>query len=180
MPLGLEKFMAWFWELSTERQLGFGAVGAIPASAVLRLLDRYGFDGALAALVRRVIDMMDSAYMQWIEGASQRLRGPNVVRMTDVAELDDGTPFIVMELLVGTDLASELDRRGALPYPEAAGYVLQAAAGVGEAHAQGIVHRDLKPHNLFLVAGAGEVSTGVVPVYGTRPVKHSNATTPSA
>ena len=34
MPLGLEKFMAWFWELSTERQLGFGAVGAgfVPAA----------------------------------------------------------------------------------------------------------------------------------------------------
>jgi serine/threonine-protein kinase len=83
--------------------------------------------------------------------AAAKLRGPHVVRVTDVAELADGTPFIVMELLVGRDLATELDERGALPVREAVSYVLQAASGVAEAHANGIVHRDLKPHNLFLV-----------------------------
>ena len=82
---------------------------------------------------------------------ASKLRGPNVVRVTDIAELDDGTPFMVMELLVGRDLARELDVRGALEVPEAVEYVLQAASGVAEAHAAGIVHRDLKPHNLFLV-----------------------------
>jgi serine/threonine protein kinase len=86
--------------------------------------------------------------------AASRLSGPNVVRVSDVAELDDGTPFIVMELLVGTDLASELDLRGALPPAEAVDIVLEASAGVAEAHAAGIVHRDLKPHNLFLARGA--------------------------
>jgi serine/threonine-protein kinase len=87
--------------------------------------------------------------------AATRLRGPNVVKVMDVAELADGTPFIVMELLVGNDLASELDVRGALPVGEAVGYVLQAASGVAEAHAAGIIHRDLKPHNLFLVDEPG-------------------------
>lgn len=87
--------------------------------------------------------------------AATRLRGPNVAKLIEVAELADGTPFIVMELLVGKDLASELDARGALPVSEAIGYVLQAASGVGEAHAAGIVHRDLKPHNLFLVDEPG-------------------------
>ena len=82
---------------------------------------------------------------------ASRLRGPHVVRVTDIAELDDGTPFMVMELLVGRDLARELDVRGALEVPEAVEYLLQAASGVAEAHAAGIVHRDLKPHNLFLV-----------------------------
>jgi serine/threonine-protein kinase len=87
--------------------------------------------------------------------AASRLSGPNVARVMDVAELDDGTPFMAMELLVGKDLASELDERGRLPIPEACGYVLEAASGVAEAHAAGIVHRDLKPHNLFLVEGPG-------------------------
>jgi serine/threonine-protein kinase len=87
--------------------------------------------------------------------AATRLRGPNVVKVLEVAELGDGTPFIVMELLVGKDLASELDVRGALPIGEAVGYVLQAASGVAEAHAAGIIHRDLKPHNLFLVDEPG-------------------------
>lgn len=87
--------------------------------------------------------------------AASRLSGPNVVRVVDVAELDDGTPFIAMEHLVGKDLAVELDERGALPVAEAVGYVLEAASGVAEAHAAGIVHRDLKPHNLFLVEDSG-------------------------
>ncbi|HEX6766715.1 MAG TPA: serine/threonine-protein kinase [Polyangiaceae bacterium] len=97
--------------------------------------------------------------------AAARLRGPNVARVTDVAELADGTPFIVMELLVGNDLATELERRGALPLGEAVGYVLQAASGVAEAHAAGIVHRDLKPHNLFLV-GSLDVRRGPDPAGG--------------
>ncbi len=87
--------------------------------------------------------------------AASRLSGPNVVRVLDVAELDDDTPFMAMELLVGKSLATELDERGALPVPEAVGYVLEAASGVAEAHAAGIVHRDLKPHNLFLVEEPG-------------------------
>jgi serine/threonine-protein kinase len=99
--------------------------------------------------------------------AAVRLRGPNVVRVTDVAELDDGTPFLAMELLLGRDLASELDARGALPVGEAVDIVLEAAAGVAEAHAAGIVHRDLKPHNLFLVdAGARAARTVKVLDFG--------------
>jgi serine/threonine-protein kinase len=42
------------------------------------------------------------------------------------------------------------------------GYVLEAAAGVAEAHAAGIVHRDLKPHNLFLVDGPAGKSVRVL------------------
>lgn len=133
--------------------LGHGGMGLVYAA-----LDLTTGTPVAVKLPRREIRNRKKvlARFQQESRAAQRLRGPNVVRMTDVAELDDGTPFIVMELLVGTDLAHELDVRSALPYPEAVGYVLQAAAGVGEAHAQGIVHRDLKPHNLFLVAGAGE------------------------
>jgi serine/threonine-protein kinase len=82
--------------------------------------------------------------------ASAQLRGEHVCRVSDVETAENGVPYIVMELLDGRDLASLLDARRSLPVPLVADYVLQACAGVAEAHALGIVHRDLKPGNLFL------------------------------
>ena len=82
--------------------------------------------------------------------AAARLHSDHVVRIYDVGQLDDGLPFMVMELLSGSDLGSLLDERGPLPEAEAVDYVLQACAGVSEAHQLGIVHRDLKPSNLFV------------------------------
>jgi eukaryotic-like serine/threonine-protein kinase len=85
-----------------------------------------------------------------------KLQGPNVARVSDVDTLPDGTPFMVMEFLEGTDLDFELANRGPLPVQEAVGYVLQACSAVAEAHAHGVVHRDLKPHNLFLAVDSGK------------------------
>jgi len=82
--------------------------------------------------------------------AAAKLRSPNVARVYDVDKLPDGQPYITMELLVGHDLGTELQRRYALPIDLAVDYVRQAAVGISEAHTLGIVHRDLKPENLFL------------------------------
>jgi eukaryotic-like serine/threonine-protein kinase len=82
--------------------------------------------------------------------AAAKLKSEHIARVMDVQALDDGSPFIVSELLEGMDLEELIQARGPLP-PELAGdYVLQACVGMAEAHAQGIVHRDLKPANLFL------------------------------
>jgi len=82
--------------------------------------------------------------------ASAALRGEHVCRVSDVGVLEDGAPYIVMELLEGQDLASLVAGHGPMPVQHACDYVLQACIGVAEAHAMSIVHRDLKPANLFL------------------------------
>jgi len=82
--------------------------------------------------------------------AAARMQSVHVVRVLDVDRLDNGAPYIVMERLRGSDLASLLQERPSLPVNEALGYVLQACEGLIEAHGLGIVHRDLKPENLFL------------------------------
>ncbi len=82
--------------------------------------------------------------------AAATLRSRHVVRVTDVEQTPEGLPYIVMELLEGTDLESERTRRGRLPWGEAVDYVLQACGALAEAHDAGIIHRDLKPANLFL------------------------------
>nr|HEX4313231.1 serine/threonine-protein kinase [Kofleriaceae bacterium] len=79
-----------------------------------------------------------------------QLRGPHVCRVMDLARLPDGVPFIVMELLVGSDMAAYAKRRRRLRASEAAELVRQACDGLAEAHDAGIVHRDVKPQNLFV------------------------------
>jgi serine/threonine-protein kinase len=83
--------------------------------------------------------------------AAAKLRSSHVVRVLDVARLESGAPYIVMERLEGCDLASVVEG-GPLSAQRAVDYVLQACEGLVEAHALGIVHRDLKPENLFLAA----------------------------
>jgi CheY-like chemotaxis protein len=79
------------------------------------------------------------------------LSHPNIVMAYDAGEAEQGH-FLVMEFVDGHDLASELDKRGALPVAEAVNYVLQAARALEYAHSRGIIHRDIKPANLLLDA----------------------------
>jgi serine/threonine-protein kinase len=82
--------------------------------------------------------------------AASKLRGPNVVAITEVGRMSDGSPYIAMELLRGHDLAWHLERRGTFSIDEVVGVVEQVAIGLEAARIAGIVHRDLKPQNLFL------------------------------
>jgi serine/threonine-protein kinase len=81
--------------------------------------------------------------------AAVKIHSEHVARVLDVGT-HDGSPYMVMEYLEGSDLARVLSERGALPIGEAVGTLLEACEAIAEAHALGIVHRDVKPANLFL------------------------------
>lgn len=83
--------------------------------------------------------------------AAAALNGQHVVQVFDYG-IDDGDPYIVMELLDGETLATRLAREGSLDVEDTARMVAQVAKGLARAHEQGIVHRDLKPENIFLVS----------------------------
>ena len=82
--------------------------------------------------------------------ASAKINSEHVARVFDVGSLPDGSPFIVMEYLEGSDLSVVLHDRGALPIQLAVEYVLQTCEALAAAHSSGVVHRDIKPENLFL------------------------------
>ncbi len=85
--------------------------------------------------------------------AASLIRHPNIVGILDFGFTGDGVAFLVMERLVGDDLADVLGRDGPLPWERLAPLMIDACAALGAAHAQGIVHRDVKPENCFLIAG---------------------------
>lgn len=132
-----------------ERLVGRGGMGVVLAARHLQL-------GQTVAIKLLTLppdeDRRDEAIARFLHEAqaAARLQNDHVVRIYDVGQLEDGLPFMVMELLSGQDLGTMLDERGPLPEPEAVDYVLQACAGIAEAHQLGVVHRDLKPSNLFV------------------------------
>jgi serine/threonine-protein kinase len=82
--------------------------------------------------------------------AAASIRSPHVVQMLDYG-IWEGSPYIVMELLDGEDLATRIERRGRLTPNETIAILAQVSRGLTKAHAAGLVHRDLKPENIFLV-----------------------------
>jgi eukaryotic-like serine/threonine-protein kinase len=135
-----------------ERVLGAGGMGVVVSALHRTLGERVAIKLLFehAAAEPKVIER----FLREARAAA-RLRSEHVVRVSDVATLTNGTPYLVMEFLDGNDVASELSRRGPLPIAEAVDYVLQACEALAEAHAAGIVHRDLKPANLFLASRPG-------------------------
>ncbi|HVX96989.1 MAG TPA: serine/threonine-protein kinase [Polyangia bacterium] len=130
-----------------ERPLGKGGMGEVYEASHARLAGRY----AVKLLLREIGQNEDvlRRFKQEAEVTS-RLRHPNIVQVIDFAQLPDGAPFMVMELLEGRDLANELRAVGRLPLARVVDLVDQIASGLAAAHAEGIVHRDLKPANVFL------------------------------
>lgn len=99
-----------------------------------------------------------------------RLNHPNVVTIHDVGQDDDGTLYIVMELLRGRDLAA-LVRAGRPAAWYCVDWAIQIASGLAAAHDVGIVHHDLKPSNAVLT------DTGVVKIVDFGIARYASATT---
>jgi serine/threonine protein kinase len=83
------------------------------------------------------------------------LRSTNIVQILDFG-VDEGEPYIAMELLRGQTLAARLSAEGRLSPRETAIVLSQVARAVMWAHGMGIIHRNLKPGNIFLSQNAGE------------------------
>jgi predicted Ser/Thr protein kinase len=132
-----------------EKLIGRGGMGAVYAV-------RHANTGEVCAL--KMLLPALAANPAAVERFRTEARAPvaigseHVVRVIDAdvaPELGDA-PYIVMELLKGRDLGSELKNRGALPAGEVVVFMKQVARVLDKAHGLGIVHRDLKPANLIV------------------------------
>ncbi len=135
-----------------ERQLGVGGAGVVVCARHRELDERVAIKFLLSGP-----DNQDAiARFRREARAANRVRDEHVVRIIDVATLDGGIPYVVMEYLDGVDLERMLHQTPDLQLPvrDAIEFVLQACEALAECHQIGIVHRDLKPSNLFCTHGA--------------------------
>jgi serine/threonine-protein kinase len=83
------------------------------------------------------------------------LAHPNICQVFDFGTTPNGSPYIVMERLVGETLGQRLGRERSLPIADAVAIAIQVTKGLGAAHDQNILHRDVKPENVFLARVPG-------------------------
>jgi eukaryotic-like serine/threonine-protein kinase len=82
--------------------------------------------------------------------AATSLNHPSIVSVYDLGQTDDGTLYIVMELVDGHSLKDEIRQHGRIDPPRIAYLLRQVASALAVAHRHHIIHRDLKPQNVML------------------------------
>jgi hypothetical protein len=82
---------------------------------------------------------------------SGRVQHPNIIEVLDVGQAEDGSLFLVMELLQGSSLEHAMRKQEPpMSLYEFIGVMLDVARALAAAHRGGVVHRDLKPSNILL------------------------------
>ena len=127
-------------------KLGQGGMGLV-LKAEHRVMKRMVALKVLSPAVTKTKDAV-LRFQREVEAAA-RLSHPNIVAAFDAGEAN-GTSFLVMEYVPGTDLSSLVKDKGPLPVHQAIDCIIQAARGLEFAHAHGVIHRDIKPANLLL------------------------------
>jgi serine/threonine-protein kinase len=134
------------------RKLGQGGMGSVWYAEHLTL-----HSPVAIKLIDLAIVANPEALARFLREAQSaaKLRSPHVVQILDHG-VDNGTPYIAMELLEGESLADRLARVGKLSPADTARIMTHVARAVARAHEAGIVHRDLKPDNIFIVQNDDE------------------------
>jgi eukaryotic-like serine/threonine-protein kinase len=134
------------WRL--VQKLGEGGMGEVYAADPVEA----GGKRVAIKVLRPEFHTDPSVLSRFLEEArtSIRLVHPNIVRVLEGAQAEDGSPYFVMELLDGVPLGAYTANGGRVPLAQAVPILQGILAGLTAAHAQGIVHRDLKPDNVLL------------------------------
>ncbi|WP_449343849.1 serine/threonine-protein kinase [Streptomyces phaeoluteigriseus] len=164
---GSERLIAGRYRLLSP--LGEGGMGT-----VWRALDEVLHREVAVKEVRAPAGLPDSdverlyARLEREAWAAARVANRNVVTVYDVA-MQDGRPWIVMELVRGISLAELLDAEGPLEPARAAHIGAEVLAALRTAHEVGVLHRDVKPANVLMSNDGRVVLTdfGIASVEGT-------------
>jgi eukaryotic-like serine/threonine-protein kinase len=135
-----------------QSPLGAGGMGEVYRARDTRL----GRDVAIKVLTSHLSSDPDlKARFEREAKAISALSHPHICHLYDIGA-QDGTDYLVMELLDGETLADRL-KKGPLPLKQALQYGIEIAEALEKAHTNGIVHRDLKPGNVMLTKSGAKL-----------------------
>lgn len=141
------------------RILGEGGMGRVYEAQHTRIkTKRFAIKALHPEFARRKEVLV--RFQREVEAAAS-IQSPHVVGVFDVDQTQDGQPFLVSELLEGSELGEYLEQNGAIPIGFAVNVVRQICKALHAAHEKGIIHRDMKPENVFL---CGEIHDPVAKV----------------
>jgi serine/threonine-protein kinase len=154
-----------------ERELGRGGMGVVYLARDKPEL--HSRPVVVKVLLEEALknEIVVSKFYQEIESLT-RLDDPGVIGIFDAGQLDDGTPYLVMQYVEGTTLRVAISREG-MDLQQVAAIIRQVGSSVGAAHDAGILHRDLKPENIMLrTTTSGEQQVKIID-FGISKVKKS-------
>ena len=130
------------------RKLGSGGMGTVYEAQHMQISRRV----AIKLLHGDLVQQPDLAERFLNEArAVNEINHPGVIRIFDADKLEDGTLYLVMELLSGHTLSEYLLHKKTMPMAVMLDVAQQLAESLRAAHAAGIVHRDVKPDNIMLL-----------------------------
>jgi serine/threonine-protein kinase len=130
------------------RPLGAGGMSTVWVAADMRLHTQVAVKILSPALLKD-----ETARARFVrEGRlPAEIESPYLVHIYEEGELDDSTPFFVMEWLEGETLKQRLKREYRLTPAQAGSVVTQVCRALSKAHAMNVVHRDVKADNIFVL-----------------------------
>jgi CheY-like chemotaxis protein len=150
-----------------DRVLGQGGMG--------RLFEAWDekLDRPVAVKILRPDRFADEAVRMRFEQEARaiaRIDHPSVVAIHDSGEIEDGSLFLVMELLRGNDLGLIIRLHGRGTPKQVAALLREIGSALSAAHRAGFIHRDIKPENIFLVESGDELKVKVLDFGIARPL----------
>jgi len=153
-----------------ERKLGQGGMGTVYLAEHMLLSRQRALKFISSELSQ------DPAFLRRFRREAQaasELRHPNLVEVVDLDQAEDGTPYIAMEFVDGSDLRHAL-KTGTFSVDRTIAIARGIAQGLGAAHKNGIVHRDIKPENILLAGGDGKPEMPKLLDFGIAAIKEGS------
>lgn len=126
--------------------LGQGSMGQVLKCKDTKL-------GRIVAVKRILKDLDNDSIARFHNEAklTSQLEHPNIMKIYDFGQADDGQLFMVMDYLDGSSLRELIGTVGSIGFRDAYPIFLQICDGLSYAHSKGVLHRDIKPSNVILL-----------------------------